>query len=33
MLREDNVGNGQPARELFQLKPESFRDGIRRYLR
>jgi NADH dehydrogenase len=32
MLREDNVGNGKPAEELFGLKPGSFREGIARYL-
>lgn len=33
MLGEDNVGNAQPANELFGLKPVSFRDGIAGYLR
>jgi uncharacterized protein YbjT (DUF2867 family) len=32
MLREDNVGNGRPAQELFGLALVSFREGIRRYL-
>ncbi len=32
MLREDNVGNAQPANELFGLKPISLRDGIASYL-
>jgi len=32
MLREDNVGNAQPANEMFGLKPISFRDGIASYL-
>jgi uncharacterized protein YbjT (DUF2867 family) len=33
MLREDNVGDGRPAEELFGLPTESFREGIRRYIR
>lgn len=33
MLREDNIGNPQPANELFGLAPMAFRDGIARYLR
>ncbi|MGD0615515.1 MAG: NAD(P)H-binding protein, partial [Verrucomicrobiota bacterium] len=33
MLQEDNVGNPQPANELFGLKPVSFREGISAYLR
>ena len=32
MLREDNVGNAEPANELFGLKPISFREGIASYL-
>ena len=32
MLQEDNVGNPEPANELFGLKPVSFREGISRYL-
>jgi uncharacterized protein YbjT (DUF2867 family) len=32
MLHEDNVGNAQPANELFGLRPVPFRDGITRYL-
>lgn len=32
MLREDNVGNAQPANELFGLRPVPFRDGISLYL-
>jgi uncharacterized protein YbjT (DUF2867 family) len=32
MLGEDNVGNPQPANELFDLKPISFEEGIARYL-
>jgi NADH dehydrogenase len=32
MLMEDNVGNAQPANELFGLKHASFREGIARYL-
>lgn len=33
MLREDNVGDGKPAMELFGLKPVHFREGIARYLK
>jgi uncharacterized protein YbjT (DUF2867 family) len=33
MLQEDNVGNPQPANELFGLKPTFLRDGIARYLK
>ena len=33
MLQEDNVGNPQPANELFGLKPIRFREGISRYLK
>jgi hypothetical protein len=33
MLREDNVGNPQPARQLFNLPTLSFREGIQRYLK
>jgi uncharacterized protein YbjT (DUF2867 family) len=33
MLQEDNVGNPQPANELFGLKPVALREGIARYLR
>ena len=32
MLNEDNVGNGNPARELFGLKSIHFSEGIARYL-
>jgi NADH dehydrogenase len=32
MLRENNVGNGKPAAELFGLKPGWFREGIASYL-
>jgi NADH dehydrogenase len=32
MLQEDNVGNAQPANELFGLRTVPFRDGIARYL-
>jgi NADH dehydrogenase len=32
MLQEDNVGNAQPANELFVLEPVPFRDRIARYL-
>ena len=32
MLSEDNVGNPQPANELFGLKPIGFREGIASYL-
>jgi len=32
MLQEDNVGNAQPANELFGLKAVRFREGIGRYL-
>jgi len=32
MLEEDNVGNPQPANELFGLVPTSLREGIARYL-
>lgn len=32
MLQEDNVGNPEPARELFGLEPVSFNVGIRTYL-
>jgi len=32
MLQEDNVGSGEPARELFGLEPTSFRHGITKYL-
>jgi uncharacterized protein YbjT (DUF2867 family) len=33
MLDEDNVGNAQPANELFGLKPIPFREGISAYLK
>ncbi|HMP83766.1 MAG TPA: complex I NDUFA9 subunit family protein [Verrucomicrobiota bacterium] len=33
MLQEDNVGNGQPAAELFGLGETSFEKGIAAYLR
>jgi uncharacterized protein YbjT (DUF2867 family) len=32
MLQEDNVGNAQPANELFGLRAVSLRDGIATYL-
>jgi len=32
MLQEDNVGNPQPANDLFALKLVSFREGIAKYL-
>jgi hypothetical protein len=32
MLQEDNMGNPQPANELFGLKPMALREGIARYL-
>lgn len=32
MLREDNVGDGRAANELFSLKHEPFLEGISRYL-
>jgi uncharacterized protein YbjT (DUF2867 family) len=32
MLQENNVGNPEPANELFGLKPVGFREGISRYL-
>jgi uncharacterized protein YbjT (DUF2867 family) len=32
LLEEDNVGNGQPANELFGLKPVPFREGIAAWL-
>jgi NADH dehydrogenase len=33
MLQEDNLGNPQPANELFGLKPVPVREGIAKYLR
>jgi NADH dehydrogenase len=33
MLQEDNVGNGQPANELFGLKQVKFAEAIASYLR
>ena len=33
MLQEDNVGNGDPARELFNLQFVPFREGIAKYLK
>jgi NADH dehydrogenase len=33
MLEEDNVGDPEPARKLFGLELEPFRQGIERYLR
>jgi NADH dehydrogenase len=33
MLQEDNVGNPQPANELFGLRPAALQEGIARYLR
>jgi NADH dehydrogenase len=32
MLQEDNVGNPQPANELFGLRPPKFQEGIAKYL-
>ena len=32
MLHEDNVGNPEPANNLFGMKPISFREGIAAYL-
>lgn len=32
MLAEDNIGDSRPARDLFELRFESFREGIARYL-
>jgi NADH dehydrogenase len=32
MLEEDNVGNPQPANQLFDLKPVPLAEGIARYL-
>lgn len=32
MLQEDNVGDPEPARRLFQLELEPFAEGIRRFL-
>jgi NADH dehydrogenase len=32
MLQEDNVGNAQPANELFGLRAVPFREGIGKYL-
>jgi uncharacterized protein YbjT (DUF2867 family) len=32
MLQEDNVGDSQPANELFGLRAVSFREGIAKYL-
>jgi NADH dehydrogenase len=32
MLREDNTGNAQSARELFGLRQESFESELRTYL-
>lgn len=32
MLSEDNVGNPQPANNLFGLRPLGFREGIAKYL-
>jgi NADH dehydrogenase len=32
MLQEDNVGNPQPANDLFGLNPALVREGIARYL-
>ena len=33
MLGEDNVGNPQPANQLFGLKPVLFSAGISQYIR
>jgi NADH dehydrogenase len=33
MLQEDNVGDPQRAKELFQLRSPRFREGIARYLK
>jgi hypothetical protein len=32
MLQEDNVGNAQPATELFGLRAVPLREGIGKYL-
>ena len=32
MLQEDNVGNPQPANELFGLRPVPLQEGIASYL-
>ena len=32
MLNEDNIGDGQPAIELFGVRPGPFRDGLASYL-
>jgi uncharacterized protein YbjT (DUF2867 family) len=32
MLQEDNVGDAQPANQLFGLRPVPFREGIGKYL-
>src|ERR1017187_8468176 len=32
MLQEDNMGNPQPANDLFGLRPMALREGIARYL-
>jgi uncharacterized protein YbjT (DUF2867 family) len=33
MLQEDNVGNGQPAAQMFGLMPVRFVDGIAKYVK
>ena len=33
MLQEDNVGNPQPANELFRLQPVPLQEGIAKYLK
>jgi uncharacterized protein YbjT (DUF2867 family) len=33
MLQEDNLGNAQPANELFKLQPVPLREGIEGYVR
>jgi uncharacterized protein YbjT (DUF2867 family) len=33
MLEEDNLGNPEPANDLFGLRPIAFREGITRYLK
>jgi NADH dehydrogenase len=32
MLQEDNIGNPQPANELFGLRPPKFQEGIAKYV-
>lgn len=33
MLREDNVGNNEPAEDTFNFRPAKFADGIARYVK